>query len=149
MTGYRLQLGSALVSWQAKKQSVTSQSIAETEYRALASVTTEIMWMKYLLADLLIHVTNAVSVFCDNQAAVDIANNHVQHAHTKHIELDCHFIHEKVQAGIIIPQKISAKDQLANIFKKVLGRSAHWYICSKLGLHNPSAFPVCGEEYYE
>lgn len=144
MTGFCLKLGSALISWQAKKQSVTSQSTAEAEYRALASITTEIMWLKYLLADLHVFVIKVVPVFCDNQAAVDIANNPVHHARTKHIELDCHFIREKVQAGIISPQKISTKHQLADIFTKGLGGVAHWYICSKLGLHNPCVSPVCG-----
>lgn len=48
VTGFCLQLGLALISWQAKKQSITSQSTIETEYRALASITTEIMWLKYL-----------------------------------------------------------------------------------------------------
>lgn len=50
--GFCIQLGDALISWQAKKQSVVSQSSAEAEYRALASITTEIMWLKYLLANL-------------------------------------------------------------------------------------------------
>lgn len=144
VSGYCIQLGSALISWQAKKQTVVSQSSAEAEYRALASVTTEIMWLKYLLADLQVPVNEAVSVFCDNQAAIDIASNPVQHARTKHIELDCHFIREKVQSGVILPVKISTKFQLADIFTKVLGSSAHWSICSKLGLHNPCVIPTCG-----
>lgn len=97
MTGYCLQLGSALISWQAKKQSVTSLSTAEAEYRALATVITEVMWLKYLLDDLNVPIDYVVAVFCDNQAVIDIALNPVQHARTKHIELDCHFIREKVQ----------------------------------------------------
>ncbi|KAL8089882.1 hypothetical protein AgCh_039369 [Apium graveolens] len=54
------------------------------------------------------------------QAAVEIANNPFQHARIKPIELDCHFIREKIQAGIISPQRISTKDQLADIFTKAL-----------------------------
>lgn len=66
VTGYCLQLGSALISWQAKKQSVTSMSSAEAEYRALATITTEIMWLKYLIADLLVDCSKPTPVFCDN-----------------------------------------------------------------------------------
>ena len=119
-------------------------SSAEAEYRALATITTEIMWLKYLLSDLQIPITDAVPVFCDNQAAIDIATNPVQHARTKHIELDCHFVREKVQMGISSPVKISTKLQLADIFTKNLGGVSHWYICSKLGLHNPCVNTTCG-----
>lgn len=76
-------------------------STAEAEYRALASITTELMWLKYLLVDLQVPCSGHISVFCDNQATIDIASNPFQHARTKHIELDCHFIREKVQSGVI------------------------------------------------
>ncbi|KAL8088815.1 hypothetical protein AgCh_038556 [Apium graveolens] len=125
VTRFCLLLGSSFISCQAKKQTVTSQSTAEAEYRALAYINTEIMWLKYLLADLLISVAYAVEVFSDNQAAIDIANNPVQHARTKHIELDCHFICEKVQDGIISPPKIPTKLQLADILTKALGGISH------------------------
>lgn len=102
------------------------------------------MWLKYFLADLHISISNVVPVFCDNQAAIDIAMNPVNHARTKHIELDFHFIREKVQDKVILPTKIFTKFQLADIFTKALGGSTHWFICSKLGLHNPCVTPTCG-----
>lgn len=102
------------------------------------------MWLKSLLADLNVSINYAVPVFCDNQAAIDIALNPVQHARTKHIELDCHFVREKVQAQVILPQKIASKFQLADVFTKALGGAAHWYICSKLSLHNPCVTATCG-----
>lgn len=80
VTDFCVQLGTSLISWSAKKQTVTSMSIAETEYKALASITTEIIWLKYLLADLKVPILYHIPVFCDNQAAVDIASNPVQHA---------------------------------------------------------------------
>ncbi|XP_074352709.1 uncharacterized protein LOC141691856 [Apium graveolens] len=164
VTGFCLQLGSSLISWQAKKQSVISQSTAEAKYRIMrediapvdiANNPVQHARTKHIeldchfirekvQADLLVPVTYVFfSVYCDNHAVVDIANNHVQHARTKHIELDCHFIREKVQAGVFSPQKFSTKEQFANIFTKVLGSVAHWYFCSKFGLHNP----CCGESF--
>ena len=102
------------------------------------------MWLKSLLSDLRVVVDYPVSIFCDNQAAIDIALNPVQHARTKHIELDCHFVREKVQSKIIQPQKISSQLQLTDFFTKGLGGKAHWFICSKLGLHNPCVTLTCG-----
>lgn len=84
---------------------MTSQSTVEAEYRALASVTIEIMWLKYLLDDLHVFITNAIHVFCDNKVVVDIASNPIQHAHTKHIELDYHFICEKCKLKLFFLSK--------------------------------------------
>lgn len=76
-TGVCLKLGSPLIYWQAKKHIATSKSTTMEEYRALASITTDIMWLKYFLSDLHVEVINVVPIFYDNQTAVKIANNPV------------------------------------------------------------------------
>lgn len=92
ISGYCLLLGPSLVSWQSKKQSVTSRSTAEAEYRALATTTCEVLWLHSLLKDLQVSISGPTTLFCDNKAAIDIAENPVYHARTKHIEIDCHFV---------------------------------------------------------
>ncbi|XP_019154479.1 PREDICTED: uncharacterized protein LOC109150899 [Ipomoea nil] len=92
ITGYCIFLGHALISWRSKKQPTVSRSSYEAEYRALAATVCEVQWLTYLLQDLQVKVTKPTTVFCDNKSAVAIAENHVFHERTKHINIDCHIV---------------------------------------------------------
>ena len=107
----------------------------------MAIVTSEMIWIKTLLAALGVFLEKPMQLFCDNQAALHIANNPVYHERTKHIELDCHFVREKLEAGLLHLFKIHSKDQPADIFTKALGKDQFQYLKSKLGiidLHAPT-----------
>jgi hypothetical protein len=100
-TGYCTFVGGNLVTWKSKKQNVVARSSAEAEYQAMASTTSELIWIKQLLEDMKITYSEPIQMYRDNQAARHIASNPVFHERTKHIEVYCHFVREKVQAGII------------------------------------------------
>ena len=85
-----------LVSWKSKKQSVVSRSSVEFEYKAMTQSACEIMWIHQLLAEVGIKTSVPTKLWCDNQVALYIASNHVFHEQTKHIEIDCHFVREKI-----------------------------------------------------
>ena len=107
----------------------------------MASTASELTWIKQLLADLNIKTEEPMKMFCDNQAARHIAANPVFHERTKHIEVDCHFVREKIQAKEIETPFVKSQDQLADVFTKDLGTRAFEDITSKLGLfdiYNPS-----------
>lgn len=131
-----IQLGEAPISWRTKRQTVVAKSLAEAEYRAMAAIVSELIWVRWLLKELSIPQQEATSLFCDNQAALHITANPVFHERTKHVEIDCYFIREKVQSGKIKPMKIWMKDQVADIFTKPPGRERFELLLDKLGIIN-------------
>ncbi|GJZ31441.1 putative RNA-directed DNA polymerase [Tanacetum coccineum] len=135
-TGYLLLLGGAPISWKSKKQSVVSRSSAEAEYRAMANAVSEVLWMRWLLSFLETAPTGPTPLFCDNQAARHIANNPVFHERTKHVEMDCYFVRERVDSKEIRTMAINTKGQIADILTKPLGTNEFHSLLDKLGIRN-------------
>ncbi|KAK2980817.1 hypothetical protein RJ640_020469 [Escallonia rubra] len=101
-SGNALFLGSNVISWHAKKQPTVSQSSAESEYRSVAYAVAESYWLRQLLRDLDVFLPQPVVVYCDNVSATYLAKHPVFHARTKHIEIDFHFVREKVANSISV-----------------------------------------------
>ncbi|CAH9064897.1 unnamed protein product [Cuscuta europaea] len=138
ITGYFVTLGGSPISWRTKKQATVSRSSAEAEYRSMATLTCELLWLKSLLSSLRITLP-PIRLLCDNKAAIHIASNPMFHERIKHIELDCHFIRDHVRSGVIIPSHISTTEQLADLFTKALGASQFHYLLAKMGIQDPHA----------
>jgi hypothetical protein len=103
-------LGNNLITWLAKKQHVVSRSFTETEYRSLASGAAELSWIRQVLCDLGLFLPSAPLIWCDNTNALALASNPIFHGRTKHIEVDYHFICERVVRGYLALQFISTDD---------------------------------------
>lgn len=101
VSGFFVMLGDSPISWKSKKQTTIALSSAEAEYRSMRRVCAELSWLTRLLNELTVSSIALVPLKCDSQAAIHIAKNPVYHQRTKHIELDCHFVREQLQAGLI------------------------------------------------
>jgi len=108
VTGYLIYLGNTLINWRSKKQNTISRSSFEAEYRALSQNVCEVQWFAYLMHDLNIPILQPTVIFCDNASTIKIVNNLVFYERTKHIEIDCYTIREKIQQGLVklLPVKI-------------------------------------------
>nr|KYP44593.1 Copia protein [Cajanus cajan] len=134
--GYLMKLGSVLVSWKTKKQTIVSRSSSEAEYRSMAHATSEILWLRNLLSCLQVMCDSPTTLYYDNQAALHLAANSVYHERTKHIEVDCHFIWEHLQARAISTAYVPTKQQPADIFTKSLVGNQFKELIVKLGVHH-------------
>ena len=135
-SGYCTYVGGNLVTWRSKKQNVISRFSAEAEYRAMTQAASEMIWIQSFLTTLGFHVPTPMKMFCDNQAAIFIANNPTFQERTKHVEIDCHFIRDMVLKGIISTPFTRSPDQLADIFTKGLSVGSHATLCNKLGMYD-------------
>ncbi|KOM28000.1 hypothetical protein LR48_Vigan477s002700 [Vigna angularis] len=135
-TGYCVLLGGNLVSWKSKKQNVVARSSAEAEYRSMALTTCELVWIRQLLQELKFCENEQMKLYCDNQAALHISSNPVFHERTKHIEIDCHFIREKLLSKELVTEFVNSNEQLGDILTKSLRGPRIQFICSKLGAYD-------------
>jgi hypothetical protein len=113
-------LGSNLVTWQAKKQSTMSRSSREAEYKSLANATVEVMWVQSLLKELGIKSPPTAKLWCDNMGAKYLTSNPIFHSRMKHVEIDYHFVRERVSQGLLEIAYISTGDQVTDGFTKAL-----------------------------
>lgn len=124
VTGYVVFLGNNPISWQYKKQTSVSRSSIEAEYKALAHTAADITWIRNILKDVGVFVSNPPSIHCDNMSAIVLSANPVFHSRIKYLDIDYHFVRERVQKGDLEVLYIPTNDQTADVLTK--------------GLHNPS-----------
>lgn len=135
-TGYCFNTGSAAISWCSKKQTTVALSSCEAEYVAATMATQECIWLKRLLQEMVSAFNYPVSIRCDNESAIKLAENLVFHARTKHIETHYHFVREKVLTQDIELEKVRTEDQVADIFTKALPKAKFILFRSSLGVVN-------------
>ncbi|KAH9684421.1 reverse transcriptase Ty1/copia-type domain-containing protein [Citrus sinensis] len=135
-TGYCTKVWGNLVTWRSKKQTVVARSSAEAEFRALAHAVCELMWIERVLKELQLIKNSSMQLYCDNKAAINIAHNPVHHDRTKHVEVDRHFIKEKLETGVICLVYILTGQQTADMLTKGMhGHKFEEFVC-KLGMKN-------------
>jgi hypothetical protein len=107
------------VSWASKKQNLVALSIIEAEFIAAGHCCAQLLWMKQTLRDYDYKLTK-VPLLYDNESAIRMADNPLEHNRTKHIAIRYHFLRDHQQRGDIEIAYVSTKEQLADIFTKPL-----------------------------
>jgi hypothetical protein len=126
-------LGRSLVSWSSKKQNSVALSTTEAEYVAADSCCAQLLWMKQTLSDYGIKFSK-IPLLCDNESAIKLANNPVQHSRTKHIDVRHHFLRDHEAKGDISLRHMSTERQLADIFTKPLDEQRFFALRSELNI---------------
>jgi hypothetical protein len=126
-------LGRSLVSWSSKKQTFVALSTAEAEYVVAGQCCAQLLWMRQTLQDFGYNLSK-VPLLCDNESAICMADNPVEHSRNKHIDIRHHFLRDHQQKGDIEVYHISTENQLADIFTKPLDKKTFCRLRSELNV---------------
>jgi hypothetical protein len=127
-------LGSAMISWQSRKQSSIALSTAEAEYIVACFASCEAIWLRKLLAGLFDLEMEATMILCDNQSCIKMTANPVFHDRSKHIEIRYHYIRDMVQRGALKLQYVSTDEQVVDVLIMPLSRVKFEHFRDKLGI---------------
>ncbi|PON78095.1 LOW QUALITY PROTEIN: hypothetical protein TorRG33x02_239320 [Trema orientale] len=143
-SAYYVYLGPDLISWHSRKQHTVSRSSTEAEYRSLANIVAEITWLQSLLIELEVQQPSVPVIWCDNLGTVLLSANPIQHAQTKHIEMDLYFVREKAMKKEIEVRYIHSQDQVADVLTKAVFSSLFPILRTKLRVEDCSTLSLRG-----
>jgi Reverse transcriptase (RNA-dependent DNA polymerase)/gag-polypeptide of LTR copia-type len=134
-SGFIFNIGSGAISWSSKRQSTVALSTCEAEYLGQTQATKEAIFLRSLLQELRPEEQpSATIIYCDNQGAIALAKNPQFHARTKHIDIQHHFVREKVASGEVDLQYVPTEEQLADGLTKPLSKEKFFKFRALLGL---------------
>jgi hypothetical protein len=133
-SGCCFSLGSAMISWQSRKQSSIALSTAEAEYIVACSASCKSIWLRKLLTGLFDLMMEATMILCDNQSCIKMTKNPMFHDKSKHIEIRYHYIHDMVQRGAIKLHYVGTNEQVVDVLTDLLSRVKFEHFRDKLGV---------------
>ncbi|KAE8681049.1 bHLH123 protein [Hibiscus syriacus] len=131
ISGYCVYLGNHLLSWSSRKQRSVSRSKSKVEYRSLVDTTSEVLWVKAILEDMNVELSQPPVIWCNNTSIVAMATDP---AKVKHVDLDVHFVREKVMDKQLIVNYVPAHYQIADVLTKPLITTQFQEFCQKLNV---------------
>lgn len=134
VTGYVFTLNGTAISWSTRKQPTVALSSTEAEYMASTQATKEAIWLRLAMTDLGFPITGPTIIHVDNQGALALSKNPEHHDRTKHIDIQHHFVRERVTLGEVDLAYIPTDAQTADVLTKALVRDKHSLHCTAMGL---------------
>ena len=133
-TGNLFLMAEGPISWLSKKQATVALSTSEAEYVSVSAATQEAVWLRRLLADIQTVPEEPTRIMEDNQGAIGIAKNPIQHARTKHIDIRYHYVREALQKGIISLSYCPTDKMIADLLTKGLPRGRFEVLRKAMGM---------------
>jgi hypothetical protein len=131
---YVMKMGTGVVSWSSKLQSIVTLSTTEAEYISAVSAGQEIMWLRTLFTEMGYPSTTSSSLHLDNQSAIKVAKNPEHHGRMKHLDLRHFWLRDTVKSGTISVHYTPTAFMPADILTKPLDRVKTLRCCEMLGL---------------
>lgn len=135
-TGFAFTLSNAAISWKSQKQRSVALSSTEAEYMALSEAMKEAIHLKGFINELGLHDLEEIIIYNDNRGAKLLAESHVFHQRTKHIDIRYHFIRDVISKRSIKLDHMPTEEMPADVLTKALSGPKHYKCLSKLGFHN-------------
>lgn len=133
-SGYIFFISEGPISWASKRQSTVALSSTEAEYMALTQAAKEAIWLRRLLAELGFRTQEPTIIHEDNQSAIALAKNPVYHARSKHIDIQHHFIRDKVESGEVDLSYTPTENMIADVLTKPLPKTRFRDLVISMGL---------------
>src|SRR5579859_6307088 len=134
VSGFIFTLAGGAVSWSSKKQATVALSSTESEYMALLHAPKEQIWLHRFLKEIGYNISNQKTIYCDNQSAIALAHNPEHHAHTKHIDIQYHFVRNCIEDGTTRLEYCPTEDMVADGLTKALAPERHWKLIRMMGM---------------
>jgi len=133
--GFVFMIGGGAISWSSKRQPTITLSTTEAEYMVNTQATKEAIWITKLMMDLgYMEEKKMMVIRCDNQSAISLTKNPTHHARTKHIDVQCHFVRERVENGEVRFEYCSTEHMVADVLTKALSKKRHHKLINMFGL---------------
>lgn len=133
-SGYVVKLSNASICWMSKRQPIVALSSTEAEYIALSSTTCELIWLKQLADELDKNIAKTITVFCDNQSSIKLAESDAYRPRTKHIDIRYHHIRELIEAKVVNIKFVSTTQNAADALTKAVSAEKTNYCSNAMGL---------------
>jgi hypothetical protein len=127
------------VSWASKKQNSVALSTIEAEYIAAGHCCAQLLWMRQTLRDYGYKLSKVPLIF-DNESAIPMADNPVEHSRTKHIDIRYHFLRDHQKKGDIEIAYVNTNNRLADIFTKPLDEKTFSKLSNELNILDSQNF---------
>jgi KUP system potassium uptake protein len=128
-------MGGGAISWSSKRQPTITLSTTKAKYMANTQATKEAIWMTKFMKELgYMKEKKAMVIQCDNQDAISLTKNPMQHARTKHIDVQHHFVQERVENDEITFEYCSTEDMVIDVIIKALPKERYNKLITMFGL---------------